>query len=172
MPLQNPPKELADMPASSLPWEERLLLVLVGLAGALFALNVLPLVVPGLAYSLEGSEPKVYWFLSRGSAVAAYWLLWLSVSMGIVITNKLAQVWPGIPPAYELHEFASLLGLGFALFHALVLMGDRYMSYSLAQVLIPFNSTSYRPLWVGAGQAAFYLWAVVAAWPAPTQSGR
>jgi len=155
-------QDTQNLPGSSVPWEERLLIFLVALAGLLFALNLLPMLMPGLTYSVGGSEPKVYWFLSRGSAIAAYWLLWLSLSMGIVITNKLAQLWPGIPPAYEIHEYASLLGLGFALFHAMILMGDHYINYSLAQVLIPFNSPNYRPGWVGLGQIAFYLWAVIA----------
>ena len=157
-----PPPETQDLPGSAVPWEERLLIFLVMLAALLFALNLLPLLMPGLTYSMGSSEPKVYWFLSRGSAIAAYWLFWLSLSMGIVITNKLAQLWPGIPPAYAIHEYASLLGLGFALFHAVVLMGDHYIHYTLAQVLLPFNSPNYRPTWVGFGQVAFYLWAVVA----------
>ena len=82
--------------------------------------------------------------------------------MGVIITNKLAQLWPGIPPAYEIHEYASLLGLWFALFHALILTGDRYINYTVAQVLLPFASTNYRPTWVGIGQLSFYVWIVVA----------
>src|SRR6185369_2460386 len=59
------------------------------------------------------------------------------------------------------HQHASLLGLAFALFHALVLMGDHYINYSLAQVLTPFASTEYRPLWVGLGQIGLYMMALV-----------
>jgi predicted ferric reductase len=40
-------------------------------------------------------------------------------------------------------------------------MGDHYMNFSLAQVLVPFASQNYRPTWVGFGQVAFYLWAVI-----------
>ncbi|MCU0492891.1 MAG: hypothetical protein MUD01_14970 [Chloroflexaceae bacterium] len=35
------------------------------------------------------------------------------------------------------------------------------MNYSLAQLLIPFASSNYEPLWVGLGQVAFYLLALV-----------
>jgi predicted ferric reductase len=108
-----------------------------------------------------GSEPKAYWYLSRASAMVAYGLLWLSMALGLIITNKLARVWPGGPIAFDLHQFASLIGLAFALFHALILMGDKYINYDLAQVLVPFNSSGYKPVWVGLGQIGFYLLAIV-----------
>ena len=137
-----------------------IMLVAVGL-GAFAASIVLPNWLPGLSQSLLGSEPKAYWYLSRASATVAYGLLWLSMALGLIITNKLARVWPGGPIAFDLHQFASLMGLAFALFHALILMGDKYINYDLAQVLVPFNSTGYKPVWVGLGQIGFYLLAIV-----------
>ena len=113
------------------------------------------------AVLILGSQPKIYWFLSRGSAIAAYWLLWLSVAMGLCITNKMAQVWPGVLPAIEIHQFTALLGLAFALFHGLILTGDAYINISIVQALIPFFTQSYRPGWVGIGQVVFYLWAII-----------
>jgi predicted ferric reductase len=147
----------------TLPFRDVLFFILVVLAGVLFAVNLMPMWLPSLSYSVTSSEPKVYWFLSRGSAIAAYWLLWLSVALGVSITNKLAKVWPGIASSYEIHQFTSLVGLGFALFHGLILMGDRYMNFNLVQVLVPFATQSYRPGWVGIGQLAFYGWAVILA---------
>jgi len=129
--------------------------------GALAAAILLPNWLPGLSQSLLGAEPKAYWYLSRASALVAYALLWLSMATGLIITNKLARVWPGGPTAFDLHQFASLLGLAFALFHALILMGDKYINYNLAQVLVPFNSTGYKPVLVGLGQIGFYLFAIV-----------
>ncbi|HSD83841.1 MAG TPA: ferric reductase-like transmembrane domain-containing protein [Anaerolineae bacterium] len=129
--------------------------------GALAAAIVLPNWLPGLSQSLLGHEPKAYWYLSRASALVAYALLWLSMVLGLIITNKLARVWPGGPLAFDLHQFTSLIGLAFALFHALILLGDKYINYDLAQVLVPFNSTGYKPAWVGLGQIGFYLLAIV-----------
>jgi DMSO/TMAO reductase YedYZ heme-binding membrane subunit len=37
------------------------------------------------------------------------------------------------------------------------LLGDTYIGYTLGSVLLPFASVEYEPLWVGAGQVAFYL---------------
>jgi predicted ferric reductase len=144
-----------------LPAQDVLLFLLVIVAGVLFAINMMPLWLPSMSYSVAGSEPKIYWFLARGSAIAAYWLLWLSVCMGVGITNKLVQTWPGVPPAYEIHQYTSLLGIAFSLFHGLILMGDKYMNFNLAQVLVPFASQNYKPAWVGFGQMAFYIWAVI-----------
>jgi predicted ferric reductase len=138
-----------------------LLLALALLLGAAAAALALPSLLPELGGSVLGSEPKGYWYLSRASGVAAYLLLWLSMAVGLGLTNRLARVWPGLLSAYDLHKHLSLLGLAFALFHAVVLLGDRYMSYNLVQLLLPFGSTSHRQEWVGLGQLAFYLLAVV-----------
>src|SRR5512137_2117543 len=146
-------------PAMRLP---TLVMMLLAVAlGAFAAAIVLPNWLPGLSQSLLGSEPKAYWYLSRASAMVAYGLLWLSMTTGLIITNKLARLWPGGPIAFDLHQFTSLMGLAFALFHALILMGDKYINYDLAQVLVPFNSTGYKPVCVGLGQIGFYLLAIV-----------
>jgi predicted ferric reductase len=153
--------ELGDelRPAVALPG---LVLILGGaVAGAALALLVLPLWVPALGGSLQGDAPRGYWYLARSSALVAYVLVWLSMLLGTSITSKLARVWPGGPTAFDLHQYTSLLGLGFALFHALILLGDHYIHYSIVQVLLPFAGDSYRPLAVGVGQVAIYLMAAV-----------
>jgi predicted ferric reductase len=121
----------------------------------------LPALLPALGGSLAGEEPKAYWYLARSSAWVAYGLLWLSMVLGITITNRMARVWPGGPTAFDLHQYASLLGMAFAFFHGLVLLGDRYIGYTLPQVLVPFLGGGYRPVWVGLGQLGLYGLAVV-----------
>ncbi len=138
-----------------------LLILLSILAGTILATLVLPDWLPGLTNSILGSQPKVFWFLSRGSAISSYLLLWLSMAFGLVLTNRMAQVWPGGPAALDLHEYVSLLGLAFALFHAMILLGDQFINFSMLQVLLPFATQSYRPAWVGLGQISFYVMAIV-----------
>lgn len=41
--------------------------------------------------------------------------------------------------------------------------GDRYTDCTLAQVLVPFASVNYWPVWVGLGQVGLYLMALVTA---------
>ena len=138
--------------------------VMIGAALGIFGAFVM---VPGwgnhLATSILGSSPKGYWYLSRASAFVALGLLWASMMLGLLITDKMARSWPGAPVAFALHEFVSLLGLAFALFHALILLGDRYIDYKLAQILMPFGSANYHPVWVGIGQIGFYVWAIISA---------
>ncbi|MGB7540049.1 MAG: hypothetical protein WBM17_16025 [Anaerolineales bacterium] len=136
-------------------------LLLASVAGALAAVVVLPIALPGLAASLLGPEPKAYWYLARSSAWVAYLLLWGSMMMGLLITSKAARLWPGNLAAYDVHQFISLLGIAFALFHGLILTGDRYINFSVMQVFIPFSNPAYRPLWVGIGQIGFYSMVIV-----------
>ena len=134
-----------------------LLTMLMGsLIGVALAVFIVPLWLPDLSNSILSTQPKVYWYLSRSSAVVAYALLWLSMLFGLLITSKMSGLWPGGPTAFDLHQYTSLLGLTFALFHALILMGDTYIKATLAQIVTPFSYTGYQPLWVGLGQLALY----------------
>jgi len=139
------------------------LLMLLSMAlGTLAAVVILPTWMPRLTASLMGSDPKAYWYLSRGTSFVAMSLLWVSMALGLGITNKMARFWPGAPAAFAIHEYVSLLGLSFAIFHALILMGDHYIKFDLAQIVTPFATTGYKPLWVGWGQVGFYVWLLVA----------
>jgi hypothetical protein len=137
-------------------------LLLGAAAGALAAAVALPAWAPALSTSLAGTEPKAYWYLARSSALVAYGLIWLAMVFGLLMTSKLARLWPGGPTAFDLHQHTSLLGLAFALFHALILLGDRYIQATFAQVLVPFAYPGPGPLWVGLGQLALYGLALVA----------
>ncbi len=154
------PADLPDLPpAMSL--GALLTLLLGAIIGALAAVIVLPTWLPSLSASLLGSEPQAYWYLSRSSAVVAYTLLWLSMVFGLLMTSRLARLWPGGPGAFDLHQHTSLLGLAFAIFHALILLGDRYISATIDQILIPFFYIGYEPFWVGLGQLSLYGMAVI-----------
>jgi predicted ferric reductase len=131
--------------------------------GLLVAVLILPSWLPNMSFSLGGDAPKAYWYLSRATAFVSLSLLWLSMALGLGITNKMARLWPGAPAAFALHEYVSLLGLAFAVFHAVVILGDDYINFTLLQLFIPFSTADYRPFWVGIGQLAFYTWAILAA---------
>ena len=139
------------------------LLVLVAMTvGMLGAMLLLPAWLPNMAGSLAGENPQVYWYLSRASAFVSLSILWISMALGLGMTNKMARLWPGAPASFAIHEYTSLLGLAFALFHALVLLGDHYINFTVAQILMPFSTVDYRPTWVGIGQIGFYVWLIVA----------
>jgi predicted ferric reductase len=129
------------------------------IAGLLLSGIVLPFILPGLITSVLGPDPKVFWYLSRASAVISYLFLWASMIFGLLLSSRTAKLWPGGFTANDLHQFVSIAGLTAGLFHGLILMGDHYMNISLVQVLLPFASQDYRPEWVGIGQLMFYIWA-------------
>ena len=139
-----------------------ILVMLAMIVGLLAAILLLPVWLPNMATSLAGESPKAYWYLSRATAFVSLSILWLSMALGLGITNKMARLWPGAPAAFAIHEYVSLLGLAFALFHALVLLGDHYINFTIAQIFMPFSTVDYRPTWVGIGQISFYVWLVVA----------
>lgn len=139
------------------PYTILLIISLLLLAGAAFVALTNPGWVTALWTSMSGADPKMFWYLSRSSAIVAYVLLWISMASGLAITNKMLRVWPGGPTVAALHEYTSILGLVFAAFHGFILLWDGYSNYTLSQLLIPFATESYRPFWVGLGQLGFYI---------------
>lgn len=163
-PALPPIRAVSDYDLDSLPPMplQTMLLTLMAVGVGVFAAVVaLPTWLPGLSASLLGSEPKAYWYLSRSSAMVSYALLWLSMVFGLLMTSRVARAWPGGPVTFDLHQHASLLGLAFALFHALILMGDGYVQSTLQQVLVPFAYKGYNPTWVGLGQVGIYVMTII-----------
>jgi hypothetical protein len=72
----------------------------------------------------------------------------------------MVRLWPGAPTAFSVHQYTSILGLAFAAYHGLVLMGDHYTDFSLPRLATPF-SIDYKTFWIGLGQISFYLWVLV-----------
>lgn len=151
-----PTREVEEL-KPALPFSFVLGWILMIVVGVVLFTIALPSAFPQLQLSLLGDKPKAFWFLSRSSAFAAFGLLWLSMVFGLLITNKLARMWPGGPTAFDMHQYVSLLGLGFMLFHALILLGDQFIHYSLFQLLVPFASDNYQLLPVAWGQIALYI---------------
>jgi len=130
------------------------------IAAALIIIPLLPTLSTNLIYSFSGNKPKIYWYLSRSGGFVTLSVLWVSMALGLSITNKMARLWPGAPTAFAVHQSASLLGLAFAAYHGLVLMGDHFVDFSLPHLIIPF-AIAYKTFWVGLGQICFYLWLIV-----------
>jgi len=156
------PSQQNEFTESSVNIQSFLLFLLASTFGLLVAVLLLPFFLPNMAFSLGGDSPKAYWYLSRATAFVSLSLLWLSMALGLGITNKMTRIWPGMPATFAIHEYVSLLGLAFAVFHAVVIMGDHYIKFTLLQLLVPFSTVEYRPFWVGIGQVSFYVWAIVA----------
>ena len=129
--------------------------------GLLLSTLTLPFILPGLIASTVGDQPKVFWYLSRGTATASFLFLWLSMVLGLLITSKTAKFYPGAFTANDLHQFVSIAGLLTGTIHAVLLLGDQYFKVNITHLLIPFSISTYRPIWVGVGQLAFYIWVIL-----------
>ena len=133
-----------------------IVLVLI-LFGALFSLTP-----SGLAagkwfnwfFALDSIQ--LWRYVTRASGIVAYLLLWLSMVLGLAVTSKFFDRLLDRVFTYDFHQFISLLSIAFVVLHVAVLLLDRYLPYSISQILVPFISP-YRPFWVGVGVIGFYL---------------
>ncbi len=110
----------------------------------------------GLTQLFAADSTQIWWYVTRSAGIIAYLLLWFSMVWGLAVPSKFLN--PILGPSFtvDFHEFISLLSIGFTLLHVFVLTIDRFLPYSLIQILVPFLSP-YRPFWVGMGVIAFYI---------------
>jgi predicted ferric reductase len=99
------------------------------------------------------------WTVTRAAGITSFLLLFLSMVFGIL------QGYPNLQPKtkatlYTLHESTSWFGLLIAGLHVFVLLFDKYVGYSIGELLIPFTESS-KPVLMGIGTIAFYLMAIL-----------
>jgi len=78
------------------------------------------------------------WYLARSSALVGFFLLYLSVFLGLAIRTPLLN--RIIKPFYSLkiHCWISLQALIFAIVHGASLLSDKFIAFSWKNILIPF----------------------------------
>jgi methionine sulfoxide reductase heme-binding subunit len=99
---------------------------------------------------------QTMWYVTRSAGVIAYLLLWLSTVWGLSVSSKIFDPVLNRFFTYDMHSFLSLLALGFLALHVIVLLGDHYLPFSMAQLVVPFIAP-YRPIWVAFGSLGLYL---------------
>lgn len=105
-------------------------------------------------------ETQAFWWLSRSAGVVAYSLLWMNILTGLLLSGRWLREHLTPSLVAQLHQTMSGLALGFAVFHSGILLGDRYLGFTLSDLLVPF-STSFHPVWVTAGQLSVGLLAAL-----------
>lgn len=103
-----------------------------------------------------------WWYLCRSAGLVAYLLMFASVALGLTMTGGVFQTRLHRFQVYDLHRFTSLLGLGFAVFHALIVLPDRYIGFALHELFLPLASP-YRPLPMAVGVVSLYLTVLIVA---------
>ena len=98
---------------------------------------------------------KNFWYLSRASGVIAYTLFWLAVVFGLLLSARLGKHF-NAARVFALHQYLSLVAVGFAAFHAGVLLADNFLNLNIWQILLPFGFQTER-VGVALGQLGFWL---------------
>ena len=94
------------------------------------------------------------WHISRGTGLTAYVLLFLITGGGLALSLQL------VPPKIRagflgLHRTASIAAAIMLLLHGSILIFDRHVAFSLADVWVPFWA-SHKTLEMATGIIAFY----------------
>jgi sulfoxide reductase heme-binding subunit YedZ len=98
----------------------------------------------------------LFWITSRAAGTAALLLSSVAVCVGLLFGGKLVK---GRPDLRQLHEALSLATVVALVVHAVSLLGDSFLSPSVADISIPFVS-SYQRGWTTLGIVAG--WAMIA----------
>jgi methionine sulfoxide reductase heme-binding subunit len=100
---------------------------------------------------------RVDWYLTRSTGTVALLLLTGIVVLGVLSPLRVpgSQRWPRFTIG-ALHRDLSLLALATVALHVVTSVLDSYAPISWLDAVIPFHS-SYRPIWLGLGAAAFDL---------------
>jgi len=86
--------------------------------------------------------PHLFWITSRAAGIAALVLASLAVSLGLLMSTRLAGRRVSGPDLRALHEALSLSTMAALVVHALALLGDAYLHPSLLDVTVPFVSAT------------------------------
>jgi len=93
------------------------------------------------------------WYAARAGGLLAYLLLSASVCLGLLLSGKAKlRRWPRFA-LEDVHRFLGILAGVFVAIHGGALLLDRFVPFSLSQLLVP-GTASYRPLAVGFGVVA------------------
>ena len=100
------------------------------------------------------------WYVARASGIVAWALLAGSVLWGLSMTTRTFQRRVRRPWLLDLHRFLGGLALVFTVVHVAAIIGDTYVHFGLASVLVPLAS-KWHPIPVAFGIVGIYLLAAV-----------
>lgn len=113
-----------------------------------------------LAGWVASEQESLPWFSSRALGFLGYWALAISVIYGLALSTGILDAIAHRAVSFSLHQELSAIAIALVALHGALLTLDTFVRTSLFEVIVPFAG-SYRPLWVGIGQLAFYVMVVV-----------
>lgn len=104
---------------------------------------------------------NVTWYVDRASGMVAFALLTSTIALGLLMSGRARlRRWPRFA-VEDVHRFASLLTWTFVGIHALALLADSYLPFSVADLVVP-GIAPYRPFATALGIVAAELLAALA----------
>jgi predicted ferric reductase len=122
---------------------------------ALLLVDGLALLLLAIAWLTGNSLSPLTWYLVRSSGISLYLLLWASMMFGLGMTTGAFDRFPGRPLVLVIHRFSTELAYSMLALHLFGLVLDSYVSYGIADILVPFHAAN-GDLWTALG--------VIAAW--------
>jgi predicted ferric reductase len=102
---------------------------------------------------MSGTLP---WYVARASGLVAWALLAGSVVWGLLMTSRVIRRFARSSWLLDLHRWLAGLALVFTAIHVVAILGDTYIHFGLASVLIPL-AANWHPVMVAYGIASLYL---------------
>ena len=99
------------------------------------------------------------WHVIRASGLTAYLLLFVISACGLVLSLQLLPV-KHRAQAMAVHKTAAIACVAFTLLHGLTLLIDKYVAFSLADILLPWWADGYGNELIS-GIAAFYILLII-----------
>src|SRR5918998_1128720 len=111
---------------------------------------------------MTGPDPAefTWWLASRAAGIVALLCITVSVGIGLAMAGRISRR-PALARAMlSVHQQTALIGLVAIAVHAITLLGDRFLSPSLGDLVLPFTS-EHEPLWTGLGVTGGWLAAIL-----------
>lgn len=111
---------------------------------------------------MSGPDPAEFgwWLASRAAGVVALLCITVSVGVGLAMAGRVSRRPALARTLLSVHQQTALLGLVAIAVHAITLLGDRFLSPSLGDIVLPFTS-AVEPLWTGLGVTGGWLAAIL-----------
>jgi len=103
------------------------------------------------------ASTKLWWYVSRSAGIVGWALCAASVLWGLALATRALGRKPSAPWLLDLHRFLGGLAVTFVGIHMVSLMLDPFVRFTIADLLVPFTSTQYKPGPVAWGIVAMYL---------------
>ena len=101
-------------------------------------------------------DARLTWYVARGAGIVTWGLLVASMIWGLLYATRILKRRVAAWWLLGVHRFLGALAVTFLAVHVVALLADRYVRFTVKDVLVPFVGP-WHPIAVGWGVIAMYL---------------